>query len=157
VWRCGHFGGLDHDIRKVRFAALDGHLSLAGHVQFVPILLQQSKIEPPQKSRESRSLDVSATVSLVGAATEVRDRFRLKRYGPSRRLASSASAALRIFIRHPKKTFATISAISGHPPALLCDEHCAKTNQIHIVTFLAIRYGRPLTRGLRYRGEIRHD
>ena len=69
----------------------------------------KSKIEPLQKSRESRSWDVSATISLVGAATEVRDRFWLKRYGPSRRLASSASTALRIFVRHPKKTFATVA------------------------------------------------
>src|SRR5204863_9475390 len=44
----------------------------------------------------------------------VRDRFWMKRYGPSRRRAQNASAALKIFIRHPKKTFATISALFGH-------------------------------------------
>jgi hypothetical protein len=38
----------------------------------------------------------------------------MKRYGPSRRRAQMASAALRIFVRYPKKTFATISAMNGH-------------------------------------------
>src|SRR2546429_8677750 len=37
----------------------------------------------------------------------------MKRYGPSRRRALDASAALRIFVRHPEKTFATISASNG--------------------------------------------
>src|SRR6476646_6160596 len=37
----------------------------------------------------------------------------MKRYGPSRRRALDASAALRIFVRHPEKTFATISARTG--------------------------------------------
>jgi hypothetical protein len=56
-------------------------------VRKVPILLQKSKIEQPQKSRESRSLDFSAAASLFNATTEVRDRFWMKRYGPSRRRA----------------------------------------------------------------------
>jgi hypothetical protein len=51
------------------------------------ILLQKSKIEQPKKSRESRSLDFSAAASLFNAITEVRDRFWMKRYGPSRRRA----------------------------------------------------------------------
>jgi hypothetical protein len=38
----------------------------------------------------------------------------MKRYGPSRRRAQTASVALRIFVRHPKKTFSTISALFGH-------------------------------------------
>jgi hypothetical protein len=76
------------------------------------ILLQKSKIEQPQKSRESRTLDFSAAASLLHATTEVHNRFWMKRYGPSRRRARSASAALGIFVRHPKKTFATISAQS---------------------------------------------
>ena len=46
----------------------------------------------------------------------------MKRYGPSRRRAQNASAALRIFVRHPKKTFATISpwkrTSSGRSPCL---------------------------------------
>src|SRR5258708_30166929 len=33
----------------------------------------------------------------------------MNRYGPSRRRAQNASAALRIFVRYPEKTFATIS------------------------------------------------
>src|SRR5438046_5633316 len=36
------------------------------------ILLQKSKIEQPQKSRESRSLDFSAAASSFSATTEVR-------------------------------------------------------------------------------------
>src|SRR5258707_14996286 len=48
------------------------------------------------------------------ATTELCDRFWINRYGPSRRRALNASAALRIFVRHPKKTFATKSAQSGH-------------------------------------------
>jgi hypothetical protein len=74
------------------------------------ILLQKSKIERPGKSRESCSLDFSAAASLFNATTEVRDRFWMKRYGPSHRRAQNASAPLRIFVRNPKKTFATISA-----------------------------------------------
>src|ERR1700674_5705500 len=35
--------------------------------------------------------------------------------GPSRRRGKNASAALRIFVRHRKKIFATISAQSGSP------------------------------------------
>ena len=42
-------------------------------VRKVPILLQKSKIEQPQESRESRSLDFSAAASLFNATTEVRD------------------------------------------------------------------------------------
>ena len=33
--------------------------------------------------------------------------------GPSHRRAQNASAALRIFVRHPRKTFATVSATCG--------------------------------------------
>jgi hypothetical protein len=67
--------------------------------------LQKSKSNDAEKSRESRSLDFSATASLFNATTEVRDRFWMKPYGPSRRRALDASAALRIFVRHPEKTF----------------------------------------------------
>jgi hypothetical protein len=34
----------------------------------------------------------------------------MKRYGPSRRRAKNASGVSRIFVQHPQKTFATISA-----------------------------------------------
>src|SRR5882757_2294476 len=37
----------------------------------------------------------------------------MKRYGPSRRRSLNASAALRIFVHHLKKTFATKSTQSG--------------------------------------------
>jgi hypothetical protein len=41
----------------------------------------------------------------------------VKRCGPSRRRLRSASAALKNFVRQPKKTFATLSAQSGHLPS----------------------------------------
>src|SRR5215475_12595760 len=40
----------------------------------------------------------------------------MKRYGPSHRRTQNASAALRIFVRHHKKAFATKSARSRHGP-----------------------------------------
>jgi hypothetical protein len=49
------------------------------------------------------------------ATTEIRDRFWMKRCGPSRRLAQNASTDLRVFVRHPKKTSATISARLRYP------------------------------------------
>ena len=84
------------------------------NVSIWPILLQKSKIEQPQKSRQSLSLDFSAAVSLFKAATEACDRFWMKRYGPSRRRTRDASAALRNFARRPEKTFTTISARNRH-------------------------------------------
>jgi hypothetical protein len=45
------------------------------NVRFGSILLQKSKIKRPRKSRQSRSLDSSAGVSLFSAIPEVRDRF----------------------------------------------------------------------------------
>ena len=56
---------------------------------------------------------------------EVGDRFWINRYGPSRRHAQKASAALSIFVRHPKRTFATISAVSGHRQAVSACPKCA--------------------------------
>jgi hypothetical protein len=48
----------------------------------------------------------------VSANTKLRDRFCARRCGPSYRRARNASAVLKNFGRHPKKTFATISANS---------------------------------------------
>src|ERR1700736_3094982 len=58
--------------------------------------------------------DFSAAATLFSAATQVRGRFWVNQCGPSRHPARNAPAALRIFARHPKKTFATISARNGH-------------------------------------------
>jgi len=58
--------------------------------------------------------DFSAAASLFSAATKVRGRFWKNRYGPSRRRAQNASAALKNFVRHPKKTFSTLSALLRH-------------------------------------------
>jgi hypothetical protein len=38
----------------------------------------------------------------------------VKRCGPSRREARDASAVLKSFVHHPKKTFATKSAMNRH-------------------------------------------
>jgi hypothetical protein len=78
------------------------------------ILLQKSKIECPRKSRESRFLGISIGARILGADAKVRGRFYVKRYGPSRREARDASAALKISVHHPKNTFATKSARNRH-------------------------------------------
>src|SRR6266404_2947153 len=82
------------------------------HVRKVPILLQKSKIGRPRKSREGRFLDAAAAARFSGANTKAGARFCMKRCGPSRRRARSASAVFKIFVLQPKKTFATISATS---------------------------------------------
>src|SRR6476660_5186285 len=51
---------------------------------------------------------------ISGANTKVGGRFGMKRCGPSCRRTRSASAIFKIFVLHPKKTFATISARNGH-------------------------------------------
>jgi hypothetical protein len=86
---------------------------LLRHVRNVPILLQKSKIERRRKSREGRFLDAPAAARLSGANTKVGRRFGRKRCGPSSRRARSASAVFKIFVLHPKNTFATISATTG--------------------------------------------
>ena len=75
-----------------------------------PDIVAKVENRTTQKSRQSRSRGFSAAASLVSATTEARDRFWVKRYGPSRRRAQSASAALRIFVRHPK------SLLQQYPP-----------------------------------------
>jgi len=57
------------------------------NVRLWQILLQKSKIEQPQKSRESRRLDFTAAAPVFNATTEVHGQFWMKRYGPSRRRA----------------------------------------------------------------------
>src|SRR5271155_2880259 len=46
---------------------------------------------------------------LHSANTKVRGRFSEKRLGLSHRCARNASAALENFVRHPQKTFSTVS------------------------------------------------
>jgi hypothetical protein len=77
-------------------------------------MLQKSKIQRRQKSRESQLLDISFAATILGADTKVRGGFCVKRYGPSHREARDASAALKISVHHPKNTFATISARNRH-------------------------------------------
>src|ERR1700680_3900982 len=83
------------------------------HVRKVPILLQKSKIERPQKSRESRFLGTSSAAKRRSSNTMAGGRFSAKRCGPSHREVRDASAALKISVHHPKNTFATKSARNG--------------------------------------------
>jgi hypothetical protein len=48
------------------------------HVRYVPILLQKSKIQRPQKSRKCRFLDNFAAVMLSAANKKAGDRFAAK-------------------------------------------------------------------------------
>jgi hypothetical protein len=83
--------------------------ALPRELRFAPNIVAKVENRTTQKTRQSRSWDLSAAAPLFNATTEVRDRFWMNRYGPSRRRALDASAAKRIFVRHPEKTFATIS------------------------------------------------
>ena len=78
------------------------------------ILLKKSKFERPRKSRESRFLDIPPAAKPCREDTNVRGRFCVKRCGPSYRRVRNASAVLKNFCRHPKKTFSTLSARSRH-------------------------------------------
>ncbi|WP_154073387.1 hypothetical protein [Bradyrhizobium erythrophlei] len=99
-----------------------------GHVSFVPILLQKSKIERRRKSRQGGFLDAPAAARLSGTNTKVGGCFGMKRCGPSRLSARSASAVFKIFALHPKNTFATISATSR--PMHCNKKHRYSINQI---------------------------
>jgi hypothetical protein len=83
-------------------------------VRKVPILLQNSKIEPLRKSRESGVLDALTAAKLCSAATKVRGRFCANRCGPSYIRVRNSSAVLENFGRHLKRTFSTLSATSRH-------------------------------------------
>ena len=102
-WAARAMSGLPPFATKLRTSA---------EVRFVPILLQKSKIRRRQKSRESRSRDITVAARLRGADTKVCGRFGVKRYSPSHREARDASAALKISVHHPQNTFATKSATS---------------------------------------------
>jgi hypothetical protein len=73
------------------------------------MLLKKSKIERLRKSRESRLLVVSAAARLCRTDTRVYDHFCGNRCGPSHCRARDAPAALKNFVRHPEKTFSTVS------------------------------------------------
>jgi len=88
-------------------APTKGSSSVSGHDRSWQILLQKSKTERLQKSRESRFSSDSNAAKRRGTDTQVRGDFSEKRYGPSRRHVQHAPAPLKIFVRHPKKTFAT--------------------------------------------------
>ena len=117
--------GQSRPCRDDRYCAQSGRHRKAD-VRKGPILLQKSKIERPEKSRQSGHWTSLPAASLSNATTEVRDRFGMKRHGPSRRRAQNASAALGIFVRHLKKTFATISALSGRWQFAVCPP-CARS------------------------------
>src|ERR1700684_1914786 len=94
---------------------------------FGSILLEKSKIERLQKSREGRLLGFSAPARLFKTITGIRGCVCANRFGPSRRRAWNASAVLKNLVRRPKRTFSTLSATTG----LM---HCGKsTLRDHLV------------------------
>jgi hypothetical protein len=108
---------IEHLIRSTKLALPEeiAHQRLIEQdVRFAPILLKKSKIERLPKSRGSRCLDVSTTAMLARGDTKVRGRFCERRCDPSRRGERNASAVLKNFIRQPKRTFSTVSSVSGH-------------------------------------------
>jgi hypothetical protein len=70
------------------------------------------------ESRESRFLDAPAAARLSRANTKVGGRFGMKGCAPSCRHTRNGSAVFKIFVLHPKKTFATISARNRHADAI---------------------------------------
>src|SRR5258708_38897895 len=72
------------------------------------------KSNDAEKSRENRCLDLSTAAMRARRDTKVGGRFGMKGCGPSCRHTRNASAVFKIFVLHPKKTFATISARNGH-------------------------------------------
>jgi hypothetical protein len=93
------------------------------------ILLQKSKIEQRQKPRESQFLDVSIAAKLLSADKKVRGRFCVKRCGPSRRRARTASAIFIIFAdaEHDDRQRAAgrrrSAVLYGPPAGLLLSHH----------------------------------
>jgi hypothetical protein len=76
-------------------------------------MLKNSKIEQLRNSGELRILGASAATGRLRTDARVGGRFRVNRYGPSRRGGSRAPAVLKNFVRHPNETFSTVSAQSG--------------------------------------------
>jgi hypothetical protein len=81
-------------------------------LRFAPILLQSRKSNDAENLANVDFLANSATAVFRSANTKLRDRFCARRCGPSYRRARNASAVLKNFGRHPKKTLATMSANS---------------------------------------------
>ena len=88
----------------VSFAASD-----TARVRSWQILLQKSKIEELQKSRESRLFDVFVAAGSCGIDTAAGGRSGAKRCGPSRRRVQNTRASLKNFTGQSKKTFSTLS------------------------------------------------
>jgi hypothetical protein len=86
---------------------------LATRRKAVQRLLQKLKIEEAQKSRENRFLERSCCRKALWRQYEGRRSFWHEMMWSPRRGAQNASAVFRIFVLHPKKTFATISAKNG--------------------------------------------
>src|SRR5436190_21972478 len=102
--------------RHVRFAPdSDQTADIAGGL-FVADIVAKVENRTTPKISPKLIFGLSAAGPLFSGTTEVRDRFWMKRYGPSRRRAENASVALRFFVRHPKKTVATRSTRCGHRP-----------------------------------------
>jgi hypothetical protein len=112
--RKGSWANLDEGNREVRIAPMIGHRqpSRSGpkSVDFVAKVENRTTLKISRKSI-FRPLCCCVAFS---ATPEVRDRFWINRHGLSHRRAQIASAALKILVRHLKKTFETLSAKRRH-------------------------------------------
>jgi hypothetical protein len=106
----------------VKFLGPTRQKPTSGNDCFWRILLQKSEIEQSLKSRGSRFLVGSAAATLSRIDTTVCGLFCVRRFGPSRRHVRNASAVLKNFVRHPKETFSTLLAQSGHSSILTDNE-----------------------------------
>src|ERR1700732_563638 len=89
-------------------------VSKTDRVRKVPIVLQKSKIGRHRKSRESRILGDSAAAILVTPIRSSVAVFLMSDEVPHISSHENASAVLENFVRHPQKTFATVSANRRH-------------------------------------------
>ena len=88
---------------------LSASASRISEVRFAPIVLKNSKIAGPRKSRKCSALAISAAARRCRIDTRASDRFCGNSCGPSPRSKGNAPAVLRIFGHQRKRTFSTQS------------------------------------------------
>jgi hypothetical protein len=91
------------------------HGGAKGHVSSWQILLQKSEIEVRRIFREDTRQEAIADSYSLARLAEVACEFNERRRGPSYLYTKTAPIALRIFEPQCKTTFATVSALLGHP------------------------------------------
>src|SRR5258705_4485489 len=98
------FGARPNGTLRHLCAAVRGRFE-ARNVCYWRILLKKSKIQRLRKSREGWFFVVPAAASVCKTGTRTYGRFCANRCGPSHRRAWDAPAALKNFVRQPKRTF----------------------------------------------------